>query len=112
MLLKDQQHLQRKRRVRARITGTAERPRLCVTRTIQHISAQLIDDVAGKTLCMVSDKNEKGTKTERATAVGKGIAKKAKDANITEAVFDRGGRKYHGRVKALAEAARGEGLTF
>jgi len=112
MLLKQTQFLQRRRRIRAKIVGTAARPRLSVSRSLRHIFAQLIDDASGKTIVCASDKNLKGTKTERAAAVGKELAEKGKKAGITEILFDRGGRKYHGRVKALAEKARETGLTF
>lgn len=105
--------LRRKRRVRAKISGTAERPRLSVFRSNSHIYAQLIDDVTGATLVQASDiKSKKGNKTESATTVGKTIAEAAKKAKITECVFDRNGYKYHGRVKALAEGAREGGLQF
>ncbi len=101
-------------RLRAGLSGTAVRPRLAVFRSLAHIEAQLIDDVAGKTLAVVSDRllKSKGTKTEQATAVGTAIAAKAKELKITAIVFDRGGFQYHGRIKALAEAARSGGLTF
>lgn len=102
-------------RVRTKISGTAECPRLNVFRSNQHIYAQIIDDVAGVTLASAStlDKEvEKGRKTEQATAVGALIAKRAVEKNITNVVFDRGGYLYHGRVKALAEAARENGLQF
>lgn len=104
----------RHRRVRATLSGTAERPRLAVFRSVAHIEAQLIDDVAGRTLAMVTDRQlkTKGTKTERATAVGSAIAEAAIAKNITTVVFDRGGFHYHGRVKALADAARAGGLKF
>lgn len=102
----------RRNRVRAKISGTAQRPRLSVYRSLQHISAQLIDDTSGKTLVAVMDTKLKGTKTEKAAAVGKAIAEQAKAKGLSEIVFDRGGKIYHGRVKALAEAAREEGLVF
>ncbi len=103
----------RKKRVRAKISGTAQKPRLSVFRSNTHIYAQLIDDVNGVTLANASDlKSKKGNKTESAQAVGKAIAEAAKKAKITECVFDRNGYKYHGRVKALAEAAREGGLKF
>lgn len=104
----------RHRRVRARISGTAARPRLVVFRSLAHIEAQLVDDVAGRTLVAVNDRQlkTKGTKTERATAVGTALAAKAVAAKLTTVVFDRGGYQYHGRVKALADAARAGGLTF
>lgn len=104
----------RHKRVRAKISGTAQRPRLSVYRSLSHIYAQLIDDTKGITL--VSAKNSEikagGKKTEQAMAVGKLLAEKAKAKNISQAVFDRGAFKYAGRVKALAEGAREGGLTI
>ncbi len=104
----------RKNRIRARIMGTAARPRLTVFCSLTAVYAQLIDDTAGKTLASASSKEGKSTAKNiaAATKVGEAIGKKAKDAKITTVVFDRNGRKYHGRVKALAEAARKSGLTF
>ena len=105
----------RKYRVRSVVTGTAERPRLTVSITNKHVSAQLIDDTAHKTLAAVStvgQKDASGTMTEKAVKVGSDIAKKAKAAKIKAVVFDRNGKLYHGRVKALADAARAEGLEF
>lgn len=102
-------------RVRRKISGTAERPRLNVFRSNKHIYAQLIDDVAGVTLASASDHDEaieKGTKTEMATSVGKLIAERAQEKGVKNVVFDRGGYLYHGRVQALAEAARENGLDF
>ena len=101
-------------RVRATIHGSAHRPRLVVFRSLAHIDAQLIDDLSGKTLVAVNDRQLKlkGTKTERATVVGKGLAEQATAKKITRVVFDRGGYQYHGRVKAVAEAARAGGLQF
>jgi len=104
-------------RVRAKISGTAEKPRLSVFRSNKGIYAQLIDDVAGKTLAAASylDKDlagKAGSKTEQSVVVGKAIAEKAKAANIEHVVFDRSGYLYHGRIKALAEAAREGGLKF
>lgn len=104
-------------RVRQRVTGTAERPRLVVFRSLKHIYAQLVDDARGVALLGVSDGSEgiavegKG-KVARATAVGKLIAEKAKAAGVVRVVFDRAGYKYHGRVKAVAEGAREGGLEF
>lgn len=112
MLLKQTQFLQRRRRIRAKITGTATRPRLSISRSLRSIFAQLIDDDTKKTLASASDKGLKGTKTERAEKVGKMIAEQAGKAGISEVLFDRGGRKYHGRVKALADKAREGGLKF
>jgi large subunit ribosomal protein L18 len=105
----------RKRRIRAVVAGTAERPRLSVHVSNRNVSAQLIDDEAGKTLGYVStvgQKDAKGTMTERAEWVGTEIAKKAKTIKVKSVVFDRNGRLYHGRVKALADAARNAGLEF
>ena len=100
-------------RVRSQIRGTAERPRLTVFRSQKHISAQMIDDVSGRTLVSAQDvKLEKLSPLERAQHVGKEIAERAKQAGITEIVFDRGAYLFHGRVKALAEAAREAGLQF
>lgn len=100
-------------RIRSRIMGTAERPRLAVFRSNKFIYAQLIDDVAGVTLAAASDmKAGKGTKSERAAIVGSEIAQGAKKHNISSVVFDRGGFAYTGRVQALADAARAGGLNF
>lgn len=99
-------------RTRSQIFGTAARPRLSVQRSLKHISAQLINDAANKSLGGVNDAKLTGTKTEKAKAIGKAIAETAKQLNITEVVFDRGSYLYHGRVKALAEAARENGLKF
>ena len=111
---KIQKRIRRHARVRSVVNGTDTRPRLAVFRANQHIYAQLIDDVSQKTLASASTLEVKGTgnKTELAAQVGTAISKKAQDHNITEVVFDRGGFKYHGRVKALAEAAREGGLKF
>lgn len=102
------------KRIRAKIQGTAFAPRLAVFRSTKHMYAQLIDDVKAVTLCSSSDVAHKGkrTKAERAKNVGEEIAKKAKEAGITKAVFDRGGFPYHGRVKAVADGAREGGLKF
>ena len=106
----------RHRRVRLKISGTAERPRLVVRRSNRGIEAQLVDDVEGKTLASASHlgvkKTFKGTKSEQAAEVGKQLAAAAKKAGIETVVFDRGGYLYHGRVKALAEGAREGGLRF
>ncbi|HSX08390.1 MAG TPA: 50S ribosomal protein L18 [Candidatus Saccharimonadales bacterium] len=105
----------RKNRVRATVSGSAARPRLSVHISNRHIIAQLIDDDAHKTLAYVSTVGTKaatGTLTERAEWIGGEIAKKAKSAKINTVVFDRNGRLYHGRVKALADAARKAGLEF
>jgi large subunit ribosomal protein L18 len=106
----------RHRRVRRKIEGTAERPRLTVFRSNRGIEAQLIDDVEGKTLAHASHlgvkKSFKGSKTEQAAEVGKLLAAAAKNAGIESVVFDRGGYLFHGRVKALADGAREGGLVF
>ena len=105
-------------RIRKKISGTAERPRLCLSFTNKHIYAQAIDDVAGTTLVQASSmsKDLKEAKLsancESAISLGKAFAEKAKAANITTVVFDRHGRRYHGRVKHFAEAVRGGGITF
>jgi large subunit ribosomal protein L18 len=105
----------RKYRVRARVTGTTERPRLSVFISNTHVTAQIIDDSKQKTLVYVTsvgNKTTTGTMTERAALIGVEVAKKAKTAKISHVVFDRNGRLYHGRIKALADAARAEGLEF
>lgn len=112
-ITKAQSRTRRHIRVRAKISGTAERPRLSIFRSNSNIYAQLVDDTKSLTLASSSDHGvKKGTKTEKATEVGKDIAKKAQEKNITAIVFDRAGYKYHGRVKAIAEAAREAGLKF
>ena len=104
----------RKGRVRAKVSGTAERPRLSVTISNVHVSAQIIDDVKGHTLASATTVGTKatGTMTEKCAVIGTEIAKKAKKAKINAVVFDRNGRQYAGRLKALADAARKEGLEF
>jgi large subunit ribosomal protein L18 len=105
----------RKNRIRAVVSGTTERPRLSVHVSNKHVSAQLIDDTEGKTLSYVTtvgQKDAKGTMTDRAAWVGGEIAKQAKTKKIKQVVFDRSGKLYHGRVKALADAAREQGLEF
>jgi len=104
----------RSARVRAKISGTAERPRLTVTISNKHVSAQLIDDVAKKTIASATTVGTKqtGTMSEQAAIVGADIAKKAKKSKITAVVFDRNGRQYAQRLSALADAARKEGLEF
>ena len=105
----------RHRRVRGKVGGTAERPRLVISRSNRGIVAQLVDDSSGKTLASATwlqVKSFKGNKTAQAAEVGKLLAQKAKDAKVDGAVFDRGGYLYHGRVKALADAAREGGLKF
>jgi large subunit ribosomal protein L18 len=103
-------------RIRRKLRGTAERPRLAVFRSVAHIYAQVIDDADGKTLVSASSV-DKGAKTNggnvaAAKAIGKTVAERAKEKGIKRVVFDRGGYQYHGRVKALAEAARAAGLEF
>jgi large subunit ribosomal protein L18 len=113
MLQKTQNRIRRAERVRSRIQGTATKPRLSVFRSNTHISVQAIDDVTGVTLCSASDtKIKSGTKSERAGEVGKVIAEAMLQKGIKTCVLDRGGYLYHGRVKALAEAARNAGLAF
>ncbi|AYE60846.1 50S ribosomal protein L18 [Lactobacillus helveticus] len=113
---KNKLRLKRHKRIRGKISGTAERPRLSIFRSNKNIYAQLIDDVAGVTLASASslDENvpEDATKVEQATAVGKAIAEAAKAKNISTVVFDRSGYLYHGRIQALADAARENGLDF
>lgn len=104
----------RKNRVRAKVVGTTERPRLSVHISNLHVSAQIIDDATGKTLAAATTVGAKatGTKAEKAATVGAELAKKAKKAKISKVVFDRNGRQYAGRLSALADAARKEGLEF
>lgn len=107
----------RHKRVRAKVKGTAERPRLSVFRSNRGVFLQLVDDAAGKTLVSMGmegtgAKKEKGTKTELALRAGEGLARSAVEKKITAAVFDRGGYRYHGIVKAVAEGARKGGLKF
>ena len=116
VLTKPQARARRHRRVRGKLHGTAERPRLVVFRSNRGIEAQLVDDVDAKTLAAASwlhlKKSFKGNKTQQAAEVGKLLAENAKQANVETVVFDRAGYLYHGRVKALAEAAREGGLKF
>ena len=108
----------RHRRVRKQVSGSATRPRLAVFRSLRHISAQLVDDTAGRTLAAASTTEKElhagasGPTAAAATVVGKAIAQRARGLGIEEIVFDRGGYLYHGRVKALADAAREGGLVF
>ena len=109
----------RHERVRKKISGTPTCPRLCVYRSNAHIYAQVIDDVAGKTICGVSTlgpdfkaTGKSGATVEGAAALGAIVGKKAQESGVTEVVFDRGGNLYHGRIKALADAAREAGLKF
>jgi len=111
---------QRKRRqfrIRKRVSGTPDRPRLVVTRSSRHIVAQVVDDTRGHTLASASSleadvRSIKGNKTEKASAVGKLVAERAKKAKVSTVVFDRGGNKYHGRVAAVADGAREGGLSL
>ncbi|OGZ70305.1 MAG: 50S ribosomal protein L18 [Candidatus Staskawiczbacteria bacterium RIFCSPLOWO2_01_FULL_33_9] len=120
MLTKQLKRLRRHKKIRTRIHGTKARPRLCVFRSLSHIYAQLIDDDTAKVLASASDKEIKEKKTDEkmnhkvlsAFLVGKLIAKKAEAQNIKRVIFDRGGIVFHGRVKALADGAREEGLKF
>ncbi len=108
----------RHRRIRVTLGGSSSRPRLSVFRSLQHIYAQVIDDVAGTTLAAASTNepdvrgSRHGNKTDQARAIGKAIAERAKEKGISTVVFDRGGYQYHGRVKALADGAREAGLEF
>jgi large subunit ribosomal protein L18 len=110
--------IRRHRRVRQKVSGTKEQPRLCVFRSLKHIYAQVVDDSEGRTLVAASTKDEeitkdsKKNKTSQAELVGTLLAKRATEKKISHVAFDRGGFKYHGRVKALAEAARKGGLKF
>ena len=108
--------LRRHRRVRGKVAGTAERPRVVVFRSNRGIEAQIVDDAAGRTLAAASwlqlKKGFKGSKSEQAAEVGKLLAQSAKKAGVERVVFDRGGYLYHGRVKALADGAREGGLSF
>ncbi|MEM8711911.1 MAG: 50S ribosomal protein L18 [Planctomycetota bacterium] len=119
VLLKNKRRDRRAKSVRRRIAANSDRPRLSIHRTTKHISAQVIDDVAGSTLCALSSTSKKladqlngKTKTEKAAVIGAEIARLAKEKNVTEVVLDRGYSRYHGRVKALADAAREAGLTL
>lgn len=113
--IKNVRRTRRKIGLRKRLFGTPERPRLSVFRSSKHLYAQIIDDLAGKTLASAStvdQKAEKGANVEAAKVVGKALAEKAKAAGVSAVAFDRNGFKYHGRVKALADAAREGGLQF
>ncbi len=115
VLTKPARRLKRRRRVRAKITGTATRPRISVFRSNRGIDAQLIDDVSGHTIVAVNwiEPELRGVgRADQARRVGELLAERAKAAGIEQAVFDRGGYQYHGRVKALAEGARESGLAF
>ena len=115
-IIKDRARARRARRVRAKIRGTADRPRLVVFKSSNHIYAQLVDDTARKTIAGVSSLkgglDTSGTKMDKAKAVGEAIAKKAQELGIKKIVFDRSGYLYHGNVKMLAETARKAGLEF
>jgi len=118
-LIKSARQARRKKRVRKKVFGVAQRPRLAVSRSHRNIGAQVIDDLTGRTLCGVSTLSEElrevcgyGGNIKAAAAVGKAIGEKAKTLGIEQICFDRAGRAYHGRVKALAEAAREAGLKF
>ncbi len=109
----------RHRRVRGKVSGTTERPRLCVTRTNAHIYAQIIDDKTGRTVASASSLDKEvaadlksGSNIDAAKAVGAAVGRRALEAGVNEVVFDRGGRLYHGRVQALADGARSAGLKF
>lgn len=120
MNTKEAKSIRRRRRtrgVRRHVRGTPSRPRLCVKRSLNHMYAQVIDDLAGRTIVAAStlDKGvavESPGNAKAAVEVGKTIAQRAKEAGVTSVVFDRGWHRYHGRVKALADAARSEGLEF
>jgi large subunit ribosomal protein L18 len=116
---REQRRERRHRRVRAKVHGTAERPRLVVHRSINHVEGQVVDDVSGRTLVGLStldaalrEKRGELNKTEASHAAGKALAEKAREMGVTKVVFDRGGYVYHGRVKAFAEGAREGGLDF
>ena len=115
ILTKGERRLRRRRRVRAKVSGTATRPRISIFRSNRGICAQLIDDDTGRTLAAVQwyePELRTQTKADRAARAGALLAERAKAAGVTQAVFDRGGYQYHGRVKALAEGAREGGLNF
>ncbi len=111
--------IRRHRRVRKKVRGTAARPRLCVFRSLSHIYAQVVDDDSGRTLAAASDleaelrsDGKAGTKTAVAAKVGALVGRRSRETGVEQVIFDRGGYRYHGRVKALAEAAREAGLKF
>ena len=111
---KTQARIKRKARVRKKVSGNASRPRLSVFRSLNHIYVQVIDDAAGHTVAFASSREAgvSGDKTEKAKAVGEAVAKRCLEKGVKTVVFDRGGYKYHGRVQAIAEAARSTGLEF
>jgi len=118
-LLTNERRLRRRRSVRRTIRRTTTRPRLSVFRSLKHISAQIVDDATGRTLCAASStaralagELEGKTKTEKAKVIGAELARKAKEAGVEQVVLDRGSSHYHGRVKAFADAAREGGLQF
>jgi large subunit ribosomal protein L18 len=115
-IFKEKARVRRAKRVRSRVSGTAEKPRLAVYKSLNHIYAQLVNDLEKRTITGVSSlpgsANATGKKTEKAKAVGKAIAIKAREMGITTVVFDRSGYLYHGKIKALADAAREAGLKF
>ena len=118
-LLKNKRQARRVRRVRKTVNGTAERPRLAVSRSNRNIYAQIIDDMAGRTLCAVGTMSKElrqqvsyGGNVKAAQVIGKSLGEKARQLGIEQVCFDRRGRRYHGRLKALAEAAREAGLKF
>lgn len=111
---RNQRRVHRKRRIRAKISGTAIKPRLCIFKSLTMLSAQIIDDVQGKTLVAIDTRELKSKKfdVETATELGKTIATKAKKEKIEEVVFDRSGYAYHGKIRAFAQGARENGLKF
>jgi large subunit ribosomal protein L18 len=116
-LIKNVRQTRRRKRVRKKTFGTPERPRLSVARSHRNVYAQVIDDLSGRTLCGVSSESKElrgayGGNVKAAVAVGKAIAEKARALGVEQVCFDRGGRKYHGRIKALAEAVREGGLKL
>ena len=113
--IKEKARAKKKARIRKKVLGSSERPRLCIFRSARHIYAQVIDDASGNTIVSASTLDVEGLKNankDTATAIGKEIAKRAQAKNIKAVVFDRNGYLYHGRVKALAEGAREAGLSF
>jgi large subunit ribosomal protein L18 len=110
---KSERRARRHLRVRKKVSGTTERPRLVVYRSLKHIYAQLVDDASGRCIATLSDLTiDSGKKLERATAVGKAVAARAKELGFVRVVFDRAGYRYHGRIKAVADGAREGGLEF
>ena len=116
---REDRRARRHRRVRGKVNGTQERPRLVVHRSLNHVEGQVVDDVAGRTLVGLStldaalrERRSDLTKTEASHAAGKALAEKAREMGVTRVVFDRGGYLYHGRIKAFAEGAREGGLEF